>query len=186
MPPGIGYSFSPTGQDIPVDDGNSRFQGMSPQQAVKMISLRVPHAAPPNAPINNTLMNSAGGSGAPGGGLGAVLQQLMKMFQPGLDPGAGTPGGPVAVPPQDVVTRPGGVGNRTIPGQMGEWGPGLPSWQPPPQPPPPPRIRPGGDDELPEPPPLADPGAPQPPGLFDVDSLYGAMGRKRDQLTRMF
>lgn len=78
----IGYSFNPSGapQDIQTQQG-SPGGGLSPQQAVKILSLRVPDHQSQGAIAPMPLLQSKG-SAAPGaGGLDTLIAALMKAFQ---------------------------------------------------------------------------------------------------------
>lgn len=86
MPDNIGFSFAP-GADQQTRDqampGGGAPRGTSPQQAVKILSLRVPKQLPSNAPVSRELLNGPGGAGAPG--LTSMIQQLMQAFRPKTD-----------------------------------------------------------------------------------------------------
>jgi len=87
---GIGYSFQPGLSNVRMDGrgGGGRVAGASPQQAVKILSLRVPEQLPASAPINRTLLTSPGAAGVPGGSqaLNQVIGGLMQSLKPGLTP----------------------------------------------------------------------------------------------------
>lgn len=99
----IGASYAP-GADIPMEGRNGNGGGasrLSPQQAVKILSLRVPEALPSNAPVSRSLLTSPGGSAAGASGLQSMIQQLMQSFKPqaGTMPTAGPmPGAPPQAP----------------------------------------------------------------------------------------
>lgn len=82
MPPGIGYSFAPGGEDIDLQNGQRKGTGISPQQAVQIRSLRVPERLPTNAPVNRTLLTSPGGMAAGAQGLDSMVAALMQAFRP--------------------------------------------------------------------------------------------------------
>lgn len=99
----IGFSFNPT-QDIDMQGGtNGNGRGpsrLSPQQAVRILSLRVPESLPQNAPVARSLL-TAPGSRAPGaGGLQSMVAQLMQAFQPQSGPS------PVQMPPPSAPGAP--------------------------------------------------------------------------------
>lgn len=124
MPPGIGYAKDPF-TDIQMQGQNGQSRGpsrLSPQQAVRVLSLRVPERAQANAPINPTLLNASGGAGVPGG-LNQLLQSLMSLFAPSPQGPSGRVGVPPYQPPSEEPPMP---------------------FQPPPTTPPPPKVRPGG------------------------------------------
>lgn len=105
MPEGIGYSFDPAqpfngngGANGGNGGGRSR---LSPQQAVRILSLRVPESLPSNAPVNRALLTSPGGSAAGASGLNSMIQQLIEAFKPTQAAPQGVP----ALPPVDL-TRP--------------------------------------------------------------------------------
>lgn len=89
----IGYSKDPF-TDIQMTGGqNGQSAGpsrLTPQQAVKILSLRVPRHMPASAPINSMLLNAPGGSAPGASGLQSMIQQLMQLFQPQRTP-AGAP-----------------------------------------------------------------------------------------------
>lgn len=91
----IGFSYAP-GADIPMNgESNGRAPSrLSPQQAVKLISLRVPPALPSNAPVARQLLTSPGGSAAGASGLQSMIQQLMQGYRPAQ----GLPGAPMQSP----------------------------------------------------------------------------------------
>lgn len=132
MPPGIGYSYAP-GSDIPFNGerGGQAPSRLSPQQAVKILSLRVPEALPSNAPVARQLLTSPGGSAAGASGLQSMIQQLIQGFQPGGGmaplPSRQMPfpptQAPMTGPNQNVSQQPQFVGNIDSPMQNPFWGP---------------------------------------------------------------
>lgn len=104
MPPGIGYS-----REIPIageaGGGNgpqagARPGGVSPQEAVKILSLRVPERPSPTSIAPLPLLMSPGGA-APGAmGLDQMIQGLMAAFRPQ------SPSGAPQIP--QLPNRPGG------------------------------------------------------------------------------
>lgn len=100
----LGFSFAP-GSDIQMRgdaQGNGAPTTLSPQQAVKILSLRVPERVPSNAPINASLLNAPGGAAAGAGGLQSLIQQLIQSFKPGgvgpWGPALPATGGPMHMP----------------------------------------------------------------------------------------
>jgi hypothetical protein len=88
MANGIGYSFQPGGQDIQTDaTGSASGRGLSPQEAVKILSLRIPERPSPTAIAPMPLLTSQGGAGVPG--LDSLVAALMQSFQ---GTGADAPG----------------------------------------------------------------------------------------------
>jgi len=153
MPPGIGY-----GRDIPLageqsgatPQGGTNVGGMSPQEAVKILSLRVPERPSASAIAPLPLLQSQGGMAPGAGGLDSMIAALMQAFpQLGRGPAPQTPtfGGP-GTPSQ----RPGA--RESKPAGRVE----VPPMQPPAAPPPP-RVTPG-EGAAPAPPPLFDTGGP--------------------------
>ncbi len=153
----LGFSFAP-GSDLPMngerDGAGSGPSRLTPQQAVKILSLRVPEHAPSNAPISNALMNSPGGSAAGANGWQSLIQQLLQSFRPDAA------GQPTASPginagPTQMPQFPAMLGPRQTPAA-----PAPISGAPPP-----PRVRPG--DAGPQAPalplPTAQPAMPTPP-----------------------
>lgn len=70
----IGYSFQPS---APSAQGAQTPQ-LTPQEAVRILSLRLPKS-PQNLPVPQQLLTSQGGGGAAGGGsLTTLLQALMR------------------------------------------------------------------------------------------------------------
>lgn len=140
MPPGIGYS-----RDIPLQgdsggpnspQGGANAGGMSPQEAVQILSLRVPERPSPTALAPLPLLTSPGGMGAGAQGLDSMIAALIQAFGGG---GSGLGRGPnPQMPtfggPDTPSQRPGGGGSRVeIP----------PFAQKPPMNIPPPHFRPG-------------------------------------------
>jgi hypothetical protein len=71
MPIG-GYSYQPT---APMPSGTPGMAQGSPQEAVRLLNLRLPKNAP-NAPVPSQLLTAQGGSGL--GSLQALIQALMR------------------------------------------------------------------------------------------------------------
>jgi hypothetical protein len=86
----LGFSFAPGAdqqqmQDQPVAQGAA---GGSPQQAVKVLSLRVPKTLPSNAPVSRSLLTGPGSSAPGAGGLDSLVQALLQAFKPAAPSGA--------------------------------------------------------------------------------------------------
>ena len=73
MPLG-GYSYDPTAR-TDMTQGTAARAALSPQEAVKMLSLRLPKS-PQNSPVPSQLLNAQGGGGI--NSLAALLQALMR------------------------------------------------------------------------------------------------------------
>jgi hypothetical protein len=120
----IGFSYAP-GSDIPYNGeggGGQSPSRLSPQQAVKILSLRVPESLPSNAPVARSLLTSPGGSAAGASGLQSMIQQLIQGFRPMQ--GGGLPSSPMQMPPmqapmtgpnQNVSQQPQFTGNMDVP-----------------------------------------------------------------------
>lgn len=113
----LGFSFQPGQdqgnglQDQPVRPPGQG--GSSPQEAVKILNLRVPKTLPSNAPVNRALLGGPGGamngSSAPGAqGLTSLVQALQQAFRAQAPMGSPMqpmlPGAPQA--PQTAPTFP--------------------------------------------------------------------------------
>lgn len=96
----IGTSYQPT---APMPGTQARPQ-LSPQEAVKMLSLRLPKS-PQNLPVPAQLLNAQGGGGA--GNLTALLQALMRAAR------GGTPGTREEVPGAPVTAIDNGLSDQT-------------------------------------------------------------------------
>jgi hypothetical protein len=82
MPPGIGYSFQPGVDTVSMGGGGASAPNISPQQAVKILSFRVPKAPlGGNTLAPRELLQSAGAAGMPGGSLNALLSALAQLMQ---------------------------------------------------------------------------------------------------------
>ena len=133
MPPGIGYNFQ-FGAERPRTQpgGGGGVSGLSPQEAVKFLSLRLPDRQSPTAIASQALLRAPGAAGLSGHGdanLQAVIQGLMQLFSGGghstptprvipVDPNqpmGGTATQPT-VPPQDFPVPEGGL-SRLPPAQ---------------------------------------------------------------------
>ena len=143
MPQNVGYSFQPLNQPQTGADGQGRVSGLSPQQAVRLLSLRIPERPSPTGIAPQALLQARGGAGVPGGGdMSALIRALMTMFggggavpPPRVRPGLtapGGPGGPVGpTSPQPGVSGPGGpaLGQKRIAAPLGPqtgYDPGTP------------------------------------------------------------
>ena len=174
MPPEIGYSFNPSqAPDLRMDQGSGGGRGLSPQQAVKILSLRVPERASQGAIAPLPLLQSKGSGAAGAQGLDTFVAALMRAFAPQT----ATPGVPVLGGGPDTFGA--GLGrerdlNRPPMGEptYGAQPPPFSGGQPP-SPwggsPPPPRVTPG--KVMPSPPPMPMPSphpAPSPVGKIEV------------------
>ncbi len=99
MPQGLGYSFDPgAGQQgqLGQDGEGGGFSRMSPQQAVKLLSLRIPERPSGHGIAPQALLQSQGGmaAGAPPGpgSMNSIISGLMKMFAPGYQSGEAATG----------------------------------------------------------------------------------------------
>lgn len=102
MPPGIGYNFAP-GNDIQMGGkGRSGGPSFGPQEAIRMLSLRLPKSAGPSAIAPSALLNAPGGAGAPN--LNSILMALVQAFAPQHQ--AGVPSLPSLSPPSPMSQRP--------------------------------------------------------------------------------
>lgn len=193
-PNGVGFSFAPGQQGIPVG-GQTRAPG-GPQSAVQVKSFTLPNRFVPGQIAPQALLQSPGGGGQMNVDL---LRRLMQAFAPqGQQPGVPSLGQPI---PSQVGPFPQGTGYHTQPVPMGSQ-PQTPPFhtQPVPMPglggevplsntaPPAPRVIPGdvertGAGALPEPAPL------------DLRDLFGGtpsggvqnpLARKFDQVQGLF
>src|SRR5262245_3425844 len=102
MPPGIGY-----GRDIPIatEQGaggaqGGRRGGLSPQQAVKILSLRVPERPTPGALAPLPLLTAPGGDAAGAADIIDLIGSIIGNAPGGGGvPGSGLPGGPPPMGP---------------------------------------------------------------------------------------
>lgn len=117
---GFGVSFVPGGQGDPTKQmGQGQAGGAPPlQQAIQMLSLRLPRVVGANGLAPGPLLSAPGGMGQPGGdaALNPLLQALLRLA--GMSGGGGSmaPGGPsigpgtapmARVTPGEGETRPG-------------------------------------------------------------------------------
>jgi hypothetical protein len=116
--PEIGYSFAPGATSRPnqAGGGSGNGYGISPQEAVRILSLRVPDRPSPTAIAPLPLLQSPGGAAAGASGLQSMIAALMQAFRP-TPPIPRTPGDRVELPfggPSDRMTPsiPGGPGTE--------------------------------------------------------------------------
>lgn len=110
----LGISFSPFGDAN--DPTNKRGGGSapSPQEAIRILSLRRPSVVGANAPIPGVLLNAQGGGAF--GGSGMNLEQLLQLLygqRQGMggtpafpSPGGGSVSGYGAPPPSVIPSQP--------------------------------------------------------------------------------
>jgi hypothetical protein len=80
MPANLGYAFAPgADQQLPGGQNGQGRQGMSPQDAVKLLSLRVPERPAAGGIAPQALLQGQGAAGMGGGGLQAIIRALMSM-----------------------------------------------------------------------------------------------------------
>lgn len=118
MPPGIGYSFNPSGDTLRLNQPRTGgVSGMAPQEAVKFLSLRLPERPSPTAIAPQALLKAQGGQPAMGGGadLKTVIEGLIKIFNGGGQPGMSGGG----APPPPKITPPIGDPTGKSPGDLG-------------------------------------------------------------------
>jgi hypothetical protein len=147
MPAGIGYSFAPgADQQLPGGQNGQGRQGMSPQDAVKLLSLRIPERPAPSGIAPQALLQGQGAAGmAGGGGLQAIIRALMSMQgggaggahggvpSPRVIPGIQDPGrpmGPLVGPAGEVALGSGANDFGITPEQIQQWLQGVQFGQP--------------------------------------------------------
>jgi hypothetical protein len=111
--PSYGVTFMPQGDAVYRKDGGADTAGVTPiQEAVKVLSLRVPKVLGNNPLAPLALLTAPGGGALPAGMLEALMRQRFGpaaeiMGQPNLTPPpAQTPQAPVTPPPASVSTSP--------------------------------------------------------------------------------
>jgi hypothetical protein len=178
MANGLGVSYQPGSVNGAGPDGApSGARRLSPQESVKILSLRVPERANPTAPINRSLLTSPG-SAAPGASaLNSLVAQLQQAFR-GVSPMGNAPMMPAPMPsPMPSPGRTEVPNAIPTPVDTGVIGPGVrgpqgPQVQPSPAqedaPPPPLDMTPQWLDATPPEVPLA-PTAPPPPKVIPGD-----------------
>lgn len=142
MPEGIGYRFQIGANGNREDENGGQGRGISPQEAVKILSLRVPERPSPTAVVPLELLNSPGGAAAGAQGLDSMIAALIQAFRPPFvgggasgSAGGGAPAAPVLPPlpglPPMTPGAPGPVAPLPIgdapsaPGQAPRIPPGL-------------------------------------------------------------
>lgn len=152
----FGISFSPFGNDNPNNNnqrGDSGGATPSPQEAIRVLSLRVPRTVGVASPIPSMLLNAQGGGGFGGGGgpqgmpPGGMEELLRRLFGQAAQGPMGMPsmaapmGAPAGAPPAGGGSAP---PPRAAPGieggAPGGTASGVGNMAPPPQPP----MQPGG------------------------------------------
>ena len=101
---GLGFSFAPGAT------GGGKGPTRSPQEAVRVLNLRIPKRLGGSPIAPRSLLTSPGGSGVPG--LNAVLAQLAQAFAPQHQPGVPTLPS-MAPPPMSPMTQGGQIGHIT-------------------------------------------------------------------------
>lgn len=134
MASGFGLSYQPGAENAPGREGQGRNGGAkrtSPQEAVKLLKLRVPERANPTAPISRALMTSPGGA-APGA---SALMQMVQQLRQGVQPSAPM-GSPMVPPLSGRMPAPGPLPEAIDNGMSGGGvrGPQMPRVQPNPAP----------------------------------------------------
>lgn len=74
----LGISFSPFSGNGADNQQSRSGSAVTPQEAIRTLSLRVPRAVGAGAPAPSALLNGAGGRGFGGGGMD--LEQLLAML----------------------------------------------------------------------------------------------------------
>lgn len=89
---GIGFSFQPGATDIGMGGGRRGGgggpRGASPQEAVRILSLRVPERPSPTAIAPLPLLQSKGSAAAGAQGLDSLVAALMQGFRPPMQSNA--------------------------------------------------------------------------------------------------
>jgi len=126
----LGISFSPFGDDK-GPNADPRAPQVSPQEAIRVLSLRVPRVVGAGSPIPSQLLNAPGGAAFGGGGGNGMggLEELLAMLFGQRRQGAVSPGLPIDQSPGGSLT--GGIFPGMQPG-AGD----APAPQPTPAPPP--------------------------------------------------
>lgn len=119
----FGLSFSPTQQNSNTQNPNNQSptaggSGSPIQDAIKVLSLRIPHITGPGGIAPPGLLNSAGGAGMPQGGAGGLEEFLRRLFG-----GQGIPGMGAAPPPNVIPGVGGGPGENPLPSPPGGFNP---------------------------------------------------------------
>jgi hypothetical protein len=183
MANGFGVTYQPGSADRSGEGTPSGARRMSPQESVKILSLRVPERANPTAPINRGLLTSPG-SAAPGASaLNSLVAQLQQAFK-AMPPIPNAPMMPAPLPSPGRAEVPGAIPTPVDTGVIGPGvrGPQGPQAQPSPQPQPSPVDNPQGMpapldmtpmwlDATPPEVPLA-PTAPQAPKVIPGDDTH--------------
>jgi hypothetical protein len=137
----LGQSFAPLGNDDPLRESQAPGGAISPvQEAIKLLSLRLPRYVGQGSPIPQGLLSSPGMAGLQGGMPGMAGQQgnpiaemLMRMISGGFGGSGSQMTQPFGAPPPKVV--PGVNEGEPAPGSFS---PGSAPLPPAPAPAPPP------------------------------------------------
>lgn len=148
----LGISFSPGSQD-PQRTGPTGVQDAAPlQQAIQLLSLRLPRVVGATSPIPAPLLQGTGSQGQPDATGNPLLDVLRRLLNPGggggfAPPSQNTPAALGEGPSPRVIP---GAGGQPVPQPTGTILPPMPTPTPP-QPLPPPEFPRHGPDEFPEP-----------------------------------
>jgi len=165
----LGISFSPF-EDNKGPNADPRAPQVSPQEAIRVLSLRVPRVVGAGSPIPGGLLNAPGGAAfGGGGGNGMGLEELLAMLFGQRRQGAVSPGLPIDQSPGGSLT--GGTFPPMVPG-AGD----RPAPQP--TPPPAPKFTPVQPPGGPEPMPWDSPVTPGRPGAGAQDFMNFGERRK--------
>lgn len=145
----IGFSYAPgSNSRLDMQQGQQGARGISPQQAVKILSLRVPERPSPTAIAPMALLQSQGGMAPGAGGLQSMIAALIQAFKPQMDSGNGGFSGGTFQPGDVSSERPPVPGfpraPRVIPSEAGETAPDRGRIDEPPPAPAPPAFGGGG------------------------------------------
>lgn len=103
----IGFSFTPGATSrLDMERRGQGNLGMSPQQEVRMLSLRVPDRPSPTAITSLPLLQSQGGAAPGAAGLQSLIQALIQAFRPAPGVGGGVVGGTAGPGPSPFPSGP--------------------------------------------------------------------------------
>jgi hypothetical protein len=122
MANGLGVSYQPGAMNGTGPDGApSGARRLSPQESVKILSLRVPERANPTAPINRSLLTSPGSASPGASALNRLVAQLQQAFK-AMPPIPNAPMMPAPLPSPGRTEVPGAI---PAPVDTGVIGPGV-------------------------------------------------------------